>query len=59
MAVRRRTSLARTARYDGIEITVALLDETLEEESAADEKLTSICEDEILPAVEAVEEVAT
>ena len=46
------------AAHLGREDVVGLLTETLEEESAADEKLTSICEDEILPAVESVEEVA-
>ena len=47
------------ATHLGHQDVVALLEETLAEESAADEKLTSVCEDEILPAVEAVEEVAT
>ncbi len=46
------------ATHLGHDEVVGLLEETLEEESAADEKLTSICEDEILPAVESVEEVA-
>jgi ferritin-like metal-binding protein YciE len=35
-----------------------LLQETLDEESAADEKLTAICEDEILSSAAAVEEEA-
>ena len=47
------------ATHLGHQDVVALLEETLAEESAADEKLTSVCEEEILPAVEAVEEVAT
>jgi ferritin-like metal-binding protein YciE len=47
------------ATHLGHEEVVELLDETLAEESAADEKLTFVCEDEILPAVEAVEEIAT
>jgi ferritin-like metal-binding protein YciE len=39
------------ARQLGHEDVVALLEETLEEESAADEKLTALSEDEILPTV--------
>jgi ferritin-like metal-binding protein YciE len=46
------------ATHLGHEAIAGLLNETLEEESAADEKLTSICEGEILPAVEPLEEVA-
>jgi ferritin-like metal-binding protein YciE len=42
----------------GHEDVVELLTETLEEESAADEKLTSISEQEILPAVSSAEGVA-
>jgi ferritin-like metal-binding protein YciE len=42
----------------GHEDVVELLTETLEEESAADEKLTSISEQEILPAVSSDERVA-
>jgi ferritin-like metal-binding protein YciE len=50
---------ARTlAEHLGHADVVELLQETLEEESAADEKLTSISEDEILPAASSVEEVA-
>ncbi len=36
--------------------SVKMLQETLDEESAADEKLTSLSEEEILPAVSSVEE---
>jgi ferritin-like metal-binding protein YciE len=46
------------ATHLGHEDVVGLLNETLKEESAADEKLTSICAQEILPAVESLEEVA-
>jgi ferritin-like metal-binding protein YciE len=42
----------------GHEDVVQLLTETLEEESAADEKLTSISEQEILPAVSSAEGAA-
>jgi ferritin-like metal-binding protein YciE len=45
------------ARQLGHEEAVELLEETLDEESAADEKLTSLSEDEILPAAAAIEEV--
>ena len=41
----------------GHEDVVELLQETLDEESAADEKLTSLSEEEILPAAAGVEEV--
>jgi len=41
----------------GHEDAVELLQATLDEESAADEKLTSLCEEEILPAAAGVEEV--
>jgi hypothetical protein len=44
---------AEHKRRDGI---VALLQETLDEEWAADEELTSLSEGEILPAADAVEE---
>ena len=48
---------ARTfAQELGHEDVVELLQETLNEESAADEKLTSISEDEILPMAAEVEE---
>jgi ferritin-like metal-binding protein YciE len=51
---------ARTlAEHLGHADVVELLQETLEEESAADEKLTSISEDEILPAAASAEEVAS
>jgi ferritin-like metal-binding protein YciE len=40
----------------GHEDVVELLQETLDEESAADEKLTSLSEEEILPAAAGVEE---
>ena len=40
----------------GHEEVVALLQETLDEESAADEKLTSLSEEEILPSASEVEE---
>ena len=36
---------------------VELLQETLDEESAADEKLTSLCEGEILPAAVELQDV--
>jgi ferritin-like metal-binding protein YciE len=45
------------AQHLGDEDTASTLQETLDEESAADEKLTSISEEEILPATAAVEEV--
>jgi len=41
----------------GHEDVVELLQETLDEESAADEKLTSLPEEEILPSAAGVEEV--
>jgi ferritin-like metal-binding protein YciE len=44
------------ARQLGHEDVVELLQETLDEESAADEKLTSLSEEEILPAAELVQE---
>jgi ferritin-like metal-binding protein YciE len=47
------------ATHLGHEDVVELLNETLDEESAADEKLTSICEQEILPTVESVEEMSS
>lgn len=48
---------ARTfAAQLGHQNAVELLQETLEEESAADEKLTSLSEDEILPAAVEVEQ---
>jgi ferritin-like metal-binding protein YciE len=47
------------AEHLGHADVVELLQETLEEESAADEKLTSISEDEILPAAASAEEVAS
>jgi ferritin-like metal-binding protein YciE len=46
------------AKHLGHEDVVQLLTDTLDEESAADEKLTSISEDEVLPATETAEEVA-
>jgi ferritin-like metal-binding protein YciE len=50
---------ARTlAEHLGHQDVVSLLQETLDEESAADEKLTSVCESEILPNTADVEEVA-
>jgi ferritin-like metal-binding protein YciE len=49
-----RTFAAQLEHDDAVE----LLQETLVEESAADEKLTSISEDEVLPAASSVEEVA-
>ncbi len=45
------------AKHLGHEEVVQLLTETLDEESAADEKLASISEHEVLPATEAMEEV--
>jgi len=49
---------ARTfAEKLGHDDAVELLQETLDEESAADETLTSLCEEEILPAAAEVEEV--
>ncbi len=49
---------ARTfAGHLGHEDVVELLQETLDEESAADEKLTSLSEKEILPTAAGVEEV--
>jgi ferritin-like metal-binding protein YciE len=44
------------AQHLGHESVVELLQETLDEESAADEKLTGLCEEEILPAADLVEE---
>jgi ferritin-like metal-binding protein YciE len=44
------------ARQLGHEDVVEILQETLDEESAADEKLTSLSEEEILPAAVGVEE---
>ncbi len=44
------------AQQLGHEDAVELLQETLDEESAADEKLTSICEEEILEAAAELEE---
>jgi ferritin-like metal-binding protein YciE len=50
---------ARTlAEQLGHDDAVSLLQQTLDEESAADEKLTSLCEDEILPAAASAEEAA-
>jgi ferritin-like metal-binding protein YciE len=46
------------AEHLGHQDVVSLLQETLDEESAADEKLTSVCESEILPNTADVEEVA-
>jgi ferritin-like metal-binding protein YciE len=46
------------ATHLGHENVAALLQETLDEESAADEKLTSISEEEILPNAAGVEDVA-
>jgi ferritin-like metal-binding protein YciE len=43
------------AEHLGHDEVVALLQETLDEESAADEKLTAICADEVLPSTESVE----
>jgi ferritin-like metal-binding protein YciE len=45
------------AEHLGHDEVVGLLQETLDEEAAADEKLTSICADEVLPQAESVEEV--
>jgi ferritin-like metal-binding protein YciE len=42
----------------GHENVADLLQETLDEESAADEKLNSICEEEILPSAAGVEDLA-
>jgi ferritin-like metal-binding protein YciE len=51
---------ARTfAEQLGHEEVVELLQETLDEESAADEKLTSISEEEVLPAAAGVEEAVS
>jgi ferritin-like metal-binding protein YciE len=47
-------ALAAQLGHDDV---VDLLQETLDEESAADEKLTSLCQEEILPAAAEVEEV--
>jgi ferritin-like metal-binding protein YciE len=44
------------AEHLGHSEVVELLQDTLDEESAADEKLTSICEEEILPSASEVEE---
>jgi ferritin-like metal-binding protein YciE len=44
------------AEHLGHDEVVALLQETLDEESAADEKLTAICADEVLPLAESVQE---
>jgi ferritin-like metal-binding protein YciE len=44
------------AQHLGHESVVELLQETLDEESAADETLTGLCEEEILPAADLVEE---
>jgi ferritin-like metal-binding protein YciE len=49
-----RTFAAQLEHEDAVE----LLQETLAEESAADEKLTSISEEEVLPAATAVEQAA-
>jgi ferritin-like metal-binding protein YciE len=46
------------AGHLGHDEAVELLQETLNEESAADEKLTEICETEVLSMAEAAEEVA-
>jgi ferritin-like metal-binding protein YciE len=46
------------AAHLGHDQAVELLQETLDEESAADEKLTEICEAEVLSMAEAAEEVA-
>jgi ferritin-like metal-binding protein YciE len=46
------------AAHLGHEDVVDLLTETLEEESAADEKLTTISEQEVIPAAASAEEVA-
>jgi ferritin-like metal-binding protein YciE len=43
------------AEHLGHKDVVRLLQETLEEESAADEKLTSVCEEEVLPGTAEVE----
>ena len=48
----------RLAEHLGHENIVELLQETLDEESAADEKLTSLSLDEILPNAETGEEEA-
>ncbi|MBX9679014.1 MAG: ferritin-like domain-containing protein [Gemmataceae bacterium] len=49
---------ARTlAEHLGHEEVAGLLQETLDEESAADEKLTTLCVEEVLPAGEAEEEM--
>jgi ferritin-like metal-binding protein YciE len=50
-------SACALARRLGHEDIVGLLHETLEEESAADEKLTALSEEIILPAAAGVEEV--
>jgi ferritin-like metal-binding protein YciE len=50
-------SACALARRLGHEDVVGLLHETLEEESAADEKLTAISEEVILPSAAEVEEV--
>ncbi len=44
------------ARQLGHEDVVELLQETLDEESAADEKLTSLSEEQILPSADLVQE---
>jgi ferritin-like metal-binding protein YciE len=44
------------AEHLGLTDVVELLEETLQEESAADEKLSGICVDEILPATDASED---
>src|ERR1700678_636610 len=47
-------ALAEQLGHDDV---AELLQETLDEETAADEKLTSLCQEEILPAAAEVEEV--
>jgi ferritin-like metal-binding protein YciE len=44
------------AQHLGHEEVVELLQTTLDEEAAADEKLTSLCEEEVLPMVNEIEE---
>jgi Domain of unknown function (DUF892) len=45
------------AKHLGHDEVVGLLQKTLDEEAAADEKLTAICAEEVLPQVESVAEV--
>ena len=48
--------LCALAKHLGHEEVVELLQQSLDEESAADEKLTAVCEEEVLPMVHEIEE---